>query len=1060
MNPTRSHVAKISPISIGQALRRERLLALLEPDSPTRAFWISGPGGAGKTTLIADFLDSKKLPSLWYQVDSLDGDPATFFYYFGRATEPLLVEEHSPPLLTREYLPEIDIFILHYFEALFQRLRPGSWLVFDNFQDAPEGSPLPRILHAAIKQLPPHITVAVLSRSDPPPNMARFIANRTLKHIGWNQLAFTADEFTSFLDFSGSTVAAPDAARLHFLTKGWIAGVVLWLLHYSGEEIPDTVPAQWTPENIFDYFASEILEKTSAEIRTFLLQTAFLPNMTVEMAEELTGMPAAEILESLYRKNFFVEKHRLRLVSYQYHPLFRRFLSLQAVRFYDAGALQSLRCRAAKILELHDLAEEAFRLYSQVDAFGPMQTLILSRAQVLIDQGRYTVLSAWIDTLPEEQTRDHPWLLVWKSVAMVPYDPKESVRLATEAYRIFAKNNDIAGQVLSWSTVVDILTMMRSGFAQLDGWIEEGGRLGDLLSDDDESIGLSSRFAAAMLMALLLRNQGHPEMEKWQTRCEKLFFRCRDQQIAVALIKNLFWSYYWLGQLHKALNMESGLRNLRDSGTLPPFGQIIMGALLALAGVMRGDHPECHRLVRESLDLAEKTGIHVFDFLIVSFSVYSALGQGELQTVQPLLTKLEGALSNYAIWDKGQYHYLLAWYAMQDGDLQNAEEHLKIALSLEKACGNPLTIALCKILRSQLLLELGRPAKAEAVLGSMLSEPRLGHNRILPFLVALAQADCAYSQQREEEARDLCARAFAAARKEGLWIPFGLSNKRLSVVCSRALQAEIEKEMVLEMIKRWNLKPSTIDSASEPQPWPIRIVVLGRFSIHCHEEPLTLSAKAPKKPLELLSLLICAGQNGILRETAADKLWPDSDGDRAIRALNTTVHRLRRLLGDDEVVAQQGGHLMLNKERCWVDCWRFQSLAHRSKGPVQPETAEKICAEALSLYQGEYSIGYGLSAAVRYANQLHNYWLDVVAATLPASAARGFSEDAGRAIRQALTADDSAVAIFQKMIGSYRKSGATAEAVDLLQHCRNLLMEQGLALGQKAEDFLKDLRKP
>ncbi|HBG17723.1 MAG TPA: hypothetical protein DDY32_00115, partial [Desulfobulbaceae bacterium] len=295
----------------------------------------------------------------------------------------------------------------------------------------------------------------------------------------------------------------------------------------------------------------------------------------------------------------------------------------------------------------------------------------------------------------------------------------------------------------------------------------------------------------------------------------------------------------------------------------------------------------------------------------------------------------------------------------------------------------------------------GRPAKAEAVLGSMLSEPRLGHNRILPFLVALAQADCAYSQQREEEARDLCARAFAAARKEGLWIPFGLSNKRLSVVCSRALQAEIEKEMVLEMIKRWNLKPSTIDSASEPQPWPIRIVVLGRFSIHCREEPLTLSAKAPKKPLELLSLLICAGQNGILRETAADKLWPDSDGDRAIRALNTTVHRLRRLLGDDEVVAQQGGHLMLNKERCWVDCWRFQSLAHRSKGPVQPETAEKICAEALSLYQGEYSIGYGLSAAVRYANQLHNYWLDVVAATLPASAARGFSEDAGRAIRQA-----------------------------------------------------------
>lgn len=986
----------------------------------------------------------------------MDGDPATFFYYFGRAAKPLLTEEHQPPLLTHEYLPQIEIFILHYFEVIFQQLRPGSWLVFDNFQDAPEGSPLPRILHAAIRQLPDHIKIAILSRSEPPPNMARFLANRTLRYIGWNQLSFTAEEFASYLASSGSMVASPDAARLHRVTQGWIAGAILWLLHYSGEEQLDSVPAEWTPENIFDYFASEILEKTSADTRDFLLQTAFLPNMTAEMATELTGMPATEILETLHRKNLFVEKHRGRLISYQYHPLFRRFLTLQANRLYDWAGLQSLRCRSARILEQHDMPEEAFRLYRQVEAFAPMQDLILTRAQALIDQGRYTVLADWIDALPKDQATGHPWLLLWKGIAAVPYNPKESVRLATRAYRIFTEQSDVAGQVLSWSTVVDILTMLRSGFSQLDRWIEEGGHLGDRLSDDDKAIGLSSRFAAAMLMALLLRNQGHPEMEKWQARCEKLFFRCKDQQIAVALIKNLFWSYYWLGQLHKALNMEKGLQDLLDSGSLPPFGRIIVGALLALAAIMRGDHPACHRLVQESLNLAEKTGIHVFDFLIVSFSIYSGLGQGELQAVRPLLTQLEKALSAYAVWDKGQYHFLHSWHAMQEGNLQRAEEHLKYAASLEKACGNPLTIALCRILRSQLFLKLGLAEKAEAVLSTILSEPRLGHNRILPFLAALAQADCAFARGRNDEAKMHCAKALAAARKEGFWIPFGLCNKRLAAVCRRALEAGIEKETITEMIRRWNLEPSAATPCQNP-PQPIRVVVLGRLAIECHGKPVVLAGKAPRKPLELLSLLICAGPNGIVRETAADKLWPDSDGDRAIRALNTTVHRLRRLLNDDEVITYQGGHLTLNRDRCWIDSWRFQELVRRLREPGRQEQAEEYLAEGLNLYQDGYSIGYGHSVAVRYAAQLHNHWLELVAMALPASAVANFRDDAGRAIRRAMTADESAVVIFQKLVGFLRSAGESARVAEILQHSRILLTEHGIALGPKTRSYLESI---
>jgi LuxR family transcriptional regulator, maltose regulon positive regulatory protein len=147
-------VSKISPLVIKQVLRRERLFTLLDHRSPTRSFWISGPGGSGKTTLVATYLAERKVPNLWYEVDTMDGDPATFFSYFGQAAALMESPAWQMPLLTPEYHPRLETFVLDYFEILYQRIPPGSWLIFDNFQDAPQESPLLQIIVSAIKQLP------------------------------------------------------------------------------------------------------------------------------------------------------------------------------------------------------------------------------------------------------------------------------------------------------------------------------------------------------------------------------------------------------------------------------------------------------------------------------------------------------------------------------------------------------------------------------------------------------------------------------------------------------------------------------------------------------------------------------------------------------------------------------------------------------------------------------------------------------------------------------------------------------------------------------------------
>ena len=200
------------------------------------------------------------------------------------------------------------------------------------------------------------------------------------------------EEFTKFTDTAETGLTQKRTQQLHRITKGWIAGAVLWLLYSDSEATADRIPADNTPENIFAYFAAEIFAKTDPPIQSFLLQTALLPHMTSDMAGELTDMEAEDILEHLSRNNFFIEKRQLAAVSYQYHPLFREFLQVSAAREYSASSLRSLHRRAAEILEKHGMREEAINLYFKADVHEPITPIILELAPALVAQGRYIVL--------------------------------------------------------------------------------------------------------------------------------------------------------------------------------------------------------------------------------------------------------------------------------------------------------------------------------------------------------------------------------------------------------------------------------------------------------------------------------------------------------------------------------------------------------------------------------------------------------------------------------------------------------------------------------------------
>jgi len=202
---------------------RERLFRLLDDGLRRTAVWIASPAGSGKTTLAASYLETRKIPCLWYKADSGDGDIATFFYYMGLAARKAVPRFRKPlPLLTPEYLLDIPEFARRYFETLFERLKPPFVVVLDNYHEIPAESRFHEIMKIGFGNAPEGINIIVLSRNAAPAAYARLLANDAISRLGWEDVRLTAEE-----------------SRQIVLTKEKreLTGETLALLHKKTEEI-------------------------------------------------------------------------------------------------------------------------------------------------------------------------------------------------------------------------------------------------------------------------------------------------------------------------------------------------------------------------------------------------------------------------------------------------------------------------------------------------------------------------------------------------------------------------------------------------------------------------------------------------------------------------------------------------------------------------------------------------------------------------------------------------------------------------------------------------------
>ena len=868
-----------------------------------------------------------------------------------------------------------------------------------------------------------------------------------MEWLGWKELRLTPEEAKGIARQRGKKRNAGEMLSLQDRSDGWAAGLVLLLEETAGPATEHRKVTDTPPGKVFEYFAGEIFAGLGEKEKNFLLKSACLPKMTARMAERITGVSrAGKFLSYLNRNNYFTEVHRDAEPVYEYHPLFREFLLERAREILPARHLRRILHNAGAVLEEAGHDEDAVRLYQELGDREGVARIVLRKAPRLILQGRSGTLAEWIGSLPETSCAGNPWLLYWRGICRLASGSGGCLGDFEEAFRRFRRRKEPEGTFRALAGAVDAIVYGGGSLKAVDAWFST---LSDLLRVHKRFPvpEVEAHVTCSVVKALALRRPPSIDMEKWVDRAMTLAWSTHDAPLKFTYLLNVGYYRFHSGDLPAVRLLLESLRGMARETEIPYISRLTLFWLEAAHANMSGMHEHCMNVVTEGLGVAETTGVHLMDHLLMGHGALCSLHTGDLPAAKRFLEKMAASILTAKPWEACFYHNLAGWEALNRGDQSQALFHSDHCLALSNEVGNPWSEALAHLQRA---FVLQRKGETEEVFRRLEHAGHLGKEHGMDFIRFACNLAAAWFRLCDGDDASALAplrEGLRQGRENGyvgiyLWCP-GLLER----IAAEALDKEIEPEYVQGLIRKNALLPDDTARNSERWPWPIRIYTLGRFTLVAEGAPSPPRRKAAQKPLQLLKALIALGGREVSQEALGEILWPDADGDLSHQALATTLKRLRSQLGDDRSVLLHDGRITLNNRHCWVDAWAFERIlgqAGAGRKPGAPVSYGREIArneeQAIALYRGPFLSGETFCPEiVTFRERLRSKFLRAVVQAGRRREQSGEWEAATVLYQKGLEVDPLSEGICRSLISCLVRMGRSAEAHAAYQRFRKTL---------------------
>jgi ATP/maltotriose-dependent transcriptional regulator MalT len=1045
-------LAKLTRPKVHDALARPRLFAALDEAATRPIVWVGAPPGSGKTTLVAGYLESRGLRHLWYQVDGGDADPATFAHYMRLAAQPLVRSKAALLLFPPEPQQDLARFARGFFRDLFSVLRPPCVLVLDNFHEARTTPEQRAALAQGLEEIPEGFTLIAVSRTDPPPEFARLVANRRIARIDEQDLRCTPEEADGIIAAqAGARPLDPKAVqRIRERSDGWVAALVLLREHLSrrGATLDESLGEG--RDAIFQYFAGEIFQRAKPGNQRLLMLAAVPPSITQAEAVALTGDDeAARLLDYLYRRHLFVDRRRGAQTTYHFHALFREFLLEELRARLPPAEQRAAGKRAAGLLAERGQVDDALTLLRDAGEWDAMRGLIHAHALEWARQGRGQALSDWIEALPLAVRESDPWLQYWFGRAWIFVRPQSGRPPLQRAYEMFRAADDARGQAFALAAIVTGYYYEWADFRPLDRWLAELDRLlgSEAAARLDRESELRAR--AAHLIALLFRRPQDDALPRSAARLDELVDAENDSNVRVMAASILFNYYNWTKSSDVAGALVARIQPAIASTEVGPLMQMWWRTHLSFWHHVNNRFEESSAVAAEARVIAQRYGLESYLFEIDHAQAEALVSQGDFAAARTLVDAMERRLAPARRMDHAYFHNLRSTLLQRMGQGAAAAQDAERAVMLAREIGMPAL---------QEPHFVARLAQARDTAGD-----RAGSLRAFDEAIAMATGPDRRSFERQREtvvieqdieqgrldrARERLAAVLADYRARGQ-VTFLRNRQDLAArLANFALEHGIETQFVRVLIDRNALAPPADACAA----WPFRLQVraLGGFELRRDGQPVRFSGKAQQRPLDLLKLLVAAGGRDVDTQLLTASLWPDADGAAAKTSFDTTLFRLRKLLDVDDAVVLAGGKLSLSRAVAWADVWALGAALDAADAGDAAGGADGAVAGAarrlLQAYPGPLLGDDESPWIVKPRDALRARFTRALARLGERLEQRGDWAGAIDLYRRGLEADSLAESFYRGLMRSLAASGDRAEAINAFRRCRELL---SIVLGVK-----------